>query len=147
MWSSAAEAPSEPPLQPDEPIRVPAGSPRVEVEADSDASADESEPLHAQLAPTLALLVGYASVPGHALELTLASEVRYGETLGSWTSPIALTVTRGNERVDAADDVDDAPGAQRLSDERRRRRRDRQRRDLRGRRLEKTRRVPVPTDQ
>ena len=99
----AVEEPSEPPLRPDEPIRVPAGSDRVEVDADSDTSGAPSEPFRAQLAPTLALFVGYASVPGHAFELTLASEVRYGETLGSWTSPIALTGARGNERVDAAD--------------------------------------------
>jgi len=101
LGAAAAEEPSEPPLRPDEPITVPADSERVE--ADSEASDEQSEPLHAQLAPSLALLAGYASVPGHALELTLASEVRYGETLGSWTSPIALTVTLGNERVDAAD--------------------------------------------
>jgi hypothetical protein len=97
----AAEAPSEPPLQPDEPITVPAGTPRVEV--DSVASGTRGEPFRAELAPTLALLVGYASVPGNALDLTLASEVRYGETLRSWTSPIALRGARGSERVDAAD--------------------------------------------
>lgn len=99
----AVDEPNEPPLRPDEPTIVPAGSERIEADVSSAPNGAPSDPFQAQLA-TLALLVGYASVPGHhALELTLASELRYGETLRSWTSPIALVAARGNERVDAAD--------------------------------------------
>lgn len=107
------EAESEPPpLQPDEPITRPR-SERVEPEpadeteepetTDAEAASVSGEALQAQLVPTLALLGGYASVPRHAVKLTLAGEVRYGEGLSSWSSPISLSGMRGTDRVDAAD--------------------------------------------
>jgi hypothetical protein len=49
------------------------------------------------------LLVGYASVPGHALEVTLEGEIRYGDGLSSWASPISIAFARGDEQFDAAD--------------------------------------------
>jgi hypothetical protein len=99
--AASAGSSEPPPLQPDEPITRAADGERVEV--DTDESAAPAEPLRAQLAPTLALLAGYASEPGHALKLSVASEVRYGATIASWTSPISLSFARGNDRVDAAD--------------------------------------------
>ncbi|HWO09074.1 MAG TPA: hypothetical protein VNN80_06330 [Polyangiaceae bacterium] len=93
----------EPPLEPDEPLRVPRSEPLAPSTSDAGARSEPSAPLRARLAPTLAVLVGYASEPADALELALQGELRYGDTFDSWASPLSLTFAYASERVDEAD--------------------------------------------
>ena len=95
-----------PPLEREQGISVrrPASEPEPEPPEVSDSSnTDGGGSTWPVLVSSAGARAGFASVPGRALNVALAGELRFGETAASWASTLSLSLAFGRERVEPAD--------------------------------------------
>jgi hypothetical protein len=106
---AAPAAPTEPelppPLEREEGISVrrPPREPEAEPPEVSDTSStDGAASTWPAMVTSAGVRAGVASVPGRALNVALASELRFGEAAASWAATLSLALAFGRERVEPA---------------------------------------------
>jgi hypothetical protein len=100
--SEAIEPELPEPLEPEPSVVVPRTS-VDEGEEEPDVAPEPEPPSEPWQWPALeagvAAYGGYASVPAHALKLSLEGELRFGEGVSSWAALLSLAYARGNSPV------------------------------------------------